>query len=91
MGIKNFGTKSLIGLSLLTAVLCGCAQEERKIISDQCLRQELFQQCMKAVPAGPRTVGTSNDWDEVVSECGNQSRYMSYRKREFVKPECVSE
>jgi len=84
--------KTLIGASLLTVGLCGCSPSEpKKVISDQCLRQELFQKCMKLVPAGPRTVGTSNDWEEVVAECGNQSRYASYRHREFIKPECTAE
>ena len=89
MKTSIFGKKSLIGASLLTAVLCGCEREESKVITDQCLRQELFQQCMKVVPKGPHTVAISNDRDEVVAECGNQSRYMAYRKREFVKPECM--
>lgn len=83
--------KTLIGLSLLTAVLCGCVPEEKKV-SDQCLRKELFQQCMAGLPKGPdHVVAAENDWQEVIEECGSQARYMSYRRREFVKPECMAD
>lgn len=57
------------------------------VITDQCLRRELFNECMKALPAGP--VATKyNDWDEVVSQCGREAYYMAKRKRAIVKPEC---
>jgi hypothetical protein len=91
MSKSKFRKMSLIGLSLLSVGLGGCAPEDRKIIVDQCLRNEIFQQCMKILPRGPRTTGMSNDWDEVVKECGEQGFYQSKRKREFVKPECQAE
>lgn len=56
---------------------------------DQCMRRDLFTQCMKTVPAGPTSV-KYNDWEEVVSACENAAYYQSYRKVEFVKPECRS-
>jgi hypothetical protein len=57
------------------------------IIMDQCLRREIFNECLKNLPGGP--VATKyNDWDEVVSECRTAAYYMSKRKRAVVKPEC---
>ena len=54
---------------------------------DQCMRAQLFQQCMKSLPAGP--IATHyNDWDEVVDECQKASKYMSVRKRKNIKEEC---
>ena len=54
---------------------------------DQCLRQELFKECMAALPAGP--VATKyNDWDEVVRACEGQALDASLRLIQFIKPEC---
>lgn len=40
-------------------------------------REEMFFKCMESLPAGPNQV-KYNDWDEVVSECGNQASRMAY-------------
>lgn len=82
--------KALIGAaSVLAAVLCGCDTQE-PIVTDQCLRTELFRQCLAAIPKGPDRVGAAaNDWQEVVEECGSQSKYQSLRKKAYVKPECA--
>lgn len=81
---------ALIGAaSVLTAVLCGCDTQEA-VVTDQCLRQELFKQCMAGLPKGPDRVGTAaNDWQEVVAECGRQAYYQAKRKASHVKPECA--
>lgn len=56
-------------------------------VYDQCLRSELFQQCLKALPAGP--VATKyNDWNEVISECSLVAKKLSLRKTKNVKEEC---
>ena len=69
--------RTLIGAaSLLTAVLAGGCTESTG--PDQCLRREIFQQCMKALPVGPQAT-KYNDWDEVVAECGAQARRMSLK------------
>lgn len=67
-------------------IVAGCSDEMRTD-PDQCLRVELFRECMRSVPAGP--VSTKyNDWSEVVSECGSQSYYQSRRNRALIAEEC---
>ena len=57
------------------------------IVTNACMQRELFNECMKLLPAGPQAT-KYNDWDEVVSECRIGARYMSKRARKFVSPEC---
>lgn len=77
--------------ALLAAIgVAGCegkpsAYETRD--PDQCLRAELFKQCLAAVPAGPQQTVT-NDWSEVVDECQHASYYQSLRQISQIKPEC---
>ncbi len=76
---------------LLTLLaLTACAPPEPPPSSpDQCLRREIFQQCMAALPAGP--VGAKyNDWDEVVAECDSIARSQAYRQNDVIKKECKS-
>lgn len=84
----------LLVVMLLTA--CGQHSSERTayaadiddvIVKDVCLQRETFNECMKALPAGPQST-KYNDWDEVVKECRTTAHYLSQRKRKFVKPEC---
>ena len=78
--------RTLIGAaSLLTAVLAGGCTES--IGPDQCLRREIFQQCMKALPAGPQAT-KYNDWDEVVGECESVAYYQSLKKKTQITAEC---
>ncbi len=70
-----------------TLVLAGCDVPEKDWGADQCLRIELFQQCLKALPAGPQST-QYNDWNEVVAQCQNAAYYQSLRKQEFIKKEC---
>lgn len=69
----------------LVAALAGC--DTRTEAYDQCIRAELFQACLAAVPAGPQAT-KYNDWDEVVSECGTQARTMSVRPVKAIKEGC---
>ena len=75
---------------LLALLLTAC--NETKIIkenqvNDQCLRRELFNECMKSLPAGP--VSTHyNDWDDVVSECKAYAWSVSMRYESVIKKEC---
>jgi hypothetical protein len=80
--------KILLSL-LFVLVLAAC--EPTKIvdpnIADQCLRRELFNECMKSLPAGP--VATHyNDWDDVVSECRGYAWSVSVRPQSVIKKEC---
>lgn len=84
-------------LLLCAVLLAGCeyktAQEvkESRQTVDQCLRREVFNQCLVSVPKGPEVAGKYNDWDEVVSECATSAYRISIRLREQVKPECRAE
>ncbi len=68
---------------------CGPTQQDKEQASDpdQCLRVELFERCMKSLPAGPKQT-QYNDWAEVVSECQSASYYQSMRSQKHIKPEC---
>ena len=71
--------------ALLIAIsLSACGETS---VVDQCKRVELFNSCMKNLPAGP--VATQyNDWAEVVSTCENVAYPQSLRSQKFVKAEC---
>jgi hypothetical protein len=64
--------------------LSGC--EDFKAV-DQCLRREVFKECLAELPAGPQFTDY-NDWSEVVAECSQSSQYMSVRTKSYIKPEC---
>ena len=71
---------ALTGCNIRTEVL-------DKNIPDQCLRRELFNECMKALPGGP--IATHyNDWDEVVKECRSYAWSVSMRLQSMIKKEC---
>lgn len=78
--------KKTLLLSLLFA-LNACQAPESPYAVDQCLRAELFQRCMKDLPAGP-LASKYNDWDEVVDSCENAAYYQSKREKAAVKQEC---
>lgn len=81
--------KILITLLIaLTLTACGDATYKPSAPGpDQCLRAELFQSCLKSVPAGPNET-KYNDWNEVVRECQYASYYQSLRKLSAIKQEC---
>ena len=76
----------IAGASLLTAGLGGCSGVGPPT-PDQCMRREIFMQCMNALPAGP-TATMYNDWDEVVQQCDSVAHYQSLRRKSQIKPEC---
>ena len=82
--------KSKLFLSLLLLSVVGCGKIEPSSDIDQCKRIELFQQCMAKLPVGPTSVGSSNDWDEVVDACEKTAYYQSFRNPKFIKAECRS-
>lgn len=82
--MKLVMTVSLICLFTLT----GC-NGERANQPDQCLRQEIFKQCMASLPRGPQSItAAGNDWDEVVKSCDSTAHYQSIRTTQTIKPEC---
>lgn len=68
--------------------LLGCSGE-RANQPDQCLRQEIFKQCMASLPSGPQSItAAGNDWDEVVKSCDSTAHYQSIRTTQTIKQEC---
>jgi len=82
-------TKLLLACGVI--LMAGCTYddppEKRQWAIDQCVRAELFKQCMTLLPAGPQST-KYNDWDDVVESCNDVSRVQAARRIEFVKPEC---
>lgn len=81
-------SRAVILMALLALLCVGCAPPpERTSFSDQCLRREIFQQCLAAVPPGP-AAPKYNDWAEVIDECETAAFRQSYREVKHIKPEC---
>ena len=74
----------LATLAIAALALSGCGElKYPKYAPDQKLRAELFQACLKALPAGP--ISTQyNDWDEVVAECS----LSAYRQSLYCYENC---
>lgn len=67
------------GMALGLAACDGLPARTREVlIVDQELRAALFDQCLKNLPAGPQRT-QYNDWDEVITACGNQAYYAAQR------------
>lgn len=80
---------------IIAALLLSACSEEgvahnhgNDVVTDQCLRAKLAQQCMKDLPKGPMAP-KYNDWDEVVNQCDTNAMYQSRRRRQYVAPECA--
>lgn len=75
----------------LAVLLGGCGDsppsKHQTREADQCLRREVFMQCLSVVPKGPE-VTKYNDWDEVVAECAQSAYYISLRQIANIKEEC---
>jgi hypothetical protein len=68
-------------------LMAGC-DSATQIVTDQCLRAELFKQCMASLPPGP-VQSHYSDWDEVVDSCENAAYWQAKRQIVYVKSECV--
>lgn len=79
--------KPIIILAALMLVGCDKPPQSMREV-DQCLRREIFMQCLAAVPKGPEST-RYNDWDEVVSQCGSQAYYTALRRISQIKEECM--
>ncbi len=72
-------------LVLLCLVVSACAPDES---TNQCMRRELFKECMQLLPAGP--VATHyNDWAEVVDQCEQRAYYESIQLVTNIPQECI--
>lgn len=79
----------VVAMTIAAAMFAAGCSDELRNGPDQCLRAELFQQCLSAVPAGPEST-KYNDWSEVVSGCESASYYQSLRSRALIAEECRS-
>lgn len=77
----------LTGSATLIALLAGCDMPVQPAL-DQCMRREIFAQCMKSLPPGP-ALTHYNDWSEVVDSCQNVATQQSYRRPDMVTRECL--
>jgi len=73
-------------LLVVTLILASCSNGDVETgdsfnVIDQCLRQQIFQSCLKSVPSGPTHTNMSNDWDEVISACENAAYFQSLQTR----------
>ena len=78
--------------TLFLVALVGCTEadkpKELTWVTDQCARREIFQQCLKLLPAGP-VQAKYNDWDEVVEACSDVAYWQSrIQDASAVKKEC---
>lgn len=68
----------------LVAVLLLCSCDDR--VSDVCIRQEVFENCINSVP---KERAEPDEWRDIIYECGAQARGISIRKGENIKKECM--
>ena len=86
--LMNFGKIiAYLGIAVFIAIGFSGCDNVPDHVADQCIRAQLFQQCLKTVPAGPEKT-KYNDWDEVVSACGEQAYYQSIRPIGNIQPSC---
>ena len=73
--MKKLKKATLLALIFSVGLVAGCDFMPTWRV-DRKLQQDLFFKCLDKLPAGPRKT-KYNDWDEVIAECGNQSRSMA--------------
>lgn len=74
-------------LLVVFILFCAGCSDVDVTIRDQCMRRQIFKECLAALPVGPTTV-VSNDWSEVVDSCESAAAYQSLRRTSQVKVEC---
>lgn len=79
--------KFYVVIMLAISILFSGCTDEQKSGPDQCLRAQLFKDCMESLPAGPQET-KYNDWAEVVEECNDTAYYQSIRPFSVIKKEC---
>ena len=77
----------LLMIVIVGLLLSACDPPTRNAHVDQCKRAELFEACMKLLPAGPQST-QYNDWDDVVSACNRQAYQNSLRVAEQIPLAC---
>ena len=75
----------------LSLSLAGCESAPGlSVQADQCLRQQVFKECMSLTPAMPtvKVDQSTGDWAEIVQACSNHAYYTSKRQANQIKEEC---
>lgn len=85
--MSRFAARAFVGLFLMCLILSTLAGCSEQSVPDQCMRRQIFKECMAALPVGPSAT-VNNDWSEVVSECQDTAYYQSIRKPSQIKQEC---
>lgn len=82
--------KSFVLIIIAACLLSGCDRIKINTV-DQCLRRELFKECMASIPPLPQSTHFGEtEWDQIIEECGHIAYLQSLRKWEFIKEECRS-
>lgn len=89
--VRRLLSNRWIVAALIVVAASGCDKGPASVERgpDQCLRREIFKECLQTVPAGPQQTVT-NDWSEVIDECQSTAYYQSIRQESQIKPECRS-
>jgi hypothetical protein len=64
---------------ILLVLLAGC---ETSAI-DQCLRREIYKECMDTAPKDDK-----EPWTTIMHRCSQLSEYQALRQIDQIKPEC---
>jgi hypothetical protein len=67
---------------LVPATVVVVSSCENNDIIDQCLRREIYKECMDAAPKD------KEPWSKIMDKCSRLSEYQSLRQLAQVKPEC---
>lgn len=72
-------------LVVLVFLLAGCGSSESQK-TNQCVRAELFQQCMKLLRAGPAIL----EQDKAVTACDSVAYQQSWRLESQISLACIA-
>lgn len=82
----------LLFLTLLVLSACYMPKSlQNEDAQDQCLRRELYQQCMDKAPRSTdkdTAFAGTKSWIEISKECDRIASYYSVRSLAHIKPEC---
>lgn len=84
MNMRGFITAGAMTLFVLTAWAVGLILESRRG-TDQCLRREIFESCLKSTP---RELQSVSGWAEVVSGCEDVAVKQSSKLWVQIKDGC---
>lgn len=75
--------KKLMVALLFITILSACAESDESV-PDNCLRAEIFKQCMAAIPNNLHDANFSLS----INACDSAALYQSKRRTSLIKKEC---